>query len=74
MAKVNVEIGATIKLGDPMASYGNYFKCTMGVSDIDTERDLKEQLQASSVAIKSAFQYLLDKLNKEIDEQLDAKL
>lgn len=74
MPKVSVKVGCTIKLGDPMQQFGNYARMDFEVSDIDTERDLQEQLETSSTAIKSAFDYLMRKMNHEIDKQLDAKL
>ena len=74
MPRVTVRVGCTVKLGDPLANYGNYFKCDMEIADIDTERDVTEQITGSSSALKTTFKYLMDKMNKELDAQLDAKL
>lgn len=71
---MSVHVGCTIKLGDPLTNTGNYFKADLEIKDIDTERDIKEQLEESSAALKTTFNYLFGKLDKEIENRIGAKI
>ena len=73
MPLVSCEVSATVKFGDPLTG-NNYFKVNFGIKDIDTEQDLKSQLEECAKAIRPTFAYLMEKLDKAIDDNVNVKI
>jgi len=74
MPLVSVHVGCTVRLGDPLSQSGNYFKADLEIKDIDTERDVQEQLKESSSALITTFNYLFQKLDSEVDKRLGVEI
>ena len=65
MAKVEAKIGFTLKINKDKDSY-EYIRPEIGISDIDTEKDLQAQLELAEKALKGTLHKVGDIAGDEI--------
>lgn len=64
MAKIEVNVTVTIHIGNP--TNNEYLKCSVGISEIDTEQPIPAQLQK----VTEAFPLVM----AEVDKQIGVKI
>ena len=64
MAKVSVKCGMTVKLFKD--SQYEFFRPEIGIEDIDTEKDITEQLKIAVSAINDVWDTVTEEVNKKI--------
>lgn len=65
MPKINMEIGLTWQVE------GNWVKATVGVSEIDTEKEITPQLKKAREGMTETYSLLIDEVEQKILDQIE---
>ena len=68
MAKVSASIGLTLKLFKD--SQFEFIRPNLEISEIDTEKDIKEQLDLAIKALKETWEVVTEQLNEQVLAQM----
>ena len=69
MARVSVEVGVTLHIGNP--SNNEYLKVSAGIHDIDTELDLRDQLEIAHDYLNGTWALVSERIEQRIKEEMD---